>query len=211
MGMDPFTVIHSLQPAAGFQQARLKTVINLTHQTLLFGFTVGVQSPADLRRHLPQRRRLQLLLAELLRRQFPQVDGPRPPPDPVVGVEPVEVLLHPDADESVVPAGEEFLQRLGDVAAGAGDLVDEAALADADLEGGDGALAVAGGGGAPLDVEAGEEVGGAAAADGANVGDPAGDGGGIGGDGGNHDVAVEEDVVGVGCVVAEIMVDVDWG
>ncbi|GER51898.1 magnesium transporter 7 [Striga asiatica] len=43
-----------------------------------------------------------------------------PPLDTVVSVDPVEVLLHPDADESVVTAGEEFLQRLGDAAAGAG-------------------------------------------------------------------------------------------
>lgn len=78
---------------------------------------------------------------------------------------------------------------------GVDELVDEAAAADAELEGGCRVLVVAAVVGAPLDVETDDET---VAVEGADVVDPLRDGVGVVCDGGVNDVAGENDVVGGG-------------
>ena len=89
------------------------------------------------------------------------------------------------------------------------DLEDEAAAADAELEGGDGVSGVWAGDGAPLDVEADEEVAVAvmAAVEAENVGEPDVDVGGGGGEDCVDGVGVEGDVVEVMATVGKVVVD----
>ena len=116
----------------------------------------------------------------------------------MVGLELSDVVSDPDADEGVVGVLEEVDERLGD-AVGVEELEDEAAMADAELNDRD-LVVEAGVAGAPLGVEADDEVAEAAAVDALGVVDPLVDEAGNVGDEGLNSVGVDsdvEDVVGV--------------
>lgn len=116
----------------------------------------------------------------------------------MVGLELSDVVSDPDADEGVVGVLEEVDERLGD-AVGVKELEDEAAMADAELKDRD-LVVEAGVAGAPLGVEADDEVAEAAAVDALGVVDPLVDEEGNVGDEGLDGVGVDsdvEDVVGV--------------
>ena len=111
----------------------------------------------------------------------------------------------------MIGAAKKVNKRLGDVG-GVEDLEDEAAEADAELEGCHGVLGVGVGVGAPFDVEADYEVVARTVAAvmtvlAEDVGDPVVDLGGGGGEKGVDGVGVEGDVVEVVGVVWEVVVD----
>jgi hypothetical protein len=114
----------------------------------------------------------------------------------VVVAEALDVRVHADADEAEGGLAEELRQRAGDVV-GVEELEDEAAAADAELQDSDGVLvrAVAG---APLDVEADDELVEAAAVHGADLAEPGLHGLAGGSDGGADHVGLECHVNDVG-------------
>jgi hypothetical protein len=114
----------------------------------------------------------------------------------VVVAEALDVRVHADTDEAEGGLAEELRQRAGDVV-GVEELEDEAAAANAELQDSDGVLvrAVAG---APLDVEADDELVEAAAVHGADLAEPGLHGLAGGSDGGADHVGLECHVNDVG-------------
>lgn len=144
----------------------------------------------------------------LTRRQVPEIHG-FPDGEPVILGEFLGVDGDTNTDEAVVSVVEEVGERGGD-GVGVDELEDKAAVADAELESGDGVLVVAPEGGAPFNIEADNETVEAAAVNTFDLGDPGGDLGGADRDQGLHGLAVNDHVVHVvGVRVELVVVDCD--
>lgn len=149
---------------------------------------------------------LQLPPAVIIGRQLPQIHRVRVESELVVLLQLLQILTNPDADEGVVRVREEIDEGLGQ-GGGVDELDYEAAVADAELQGGGGVADVAVEGRAPLDVEADDELVEAVAVEGLDVRDPFRDDLPVDGDGGVDGFSEEVDFVGVVRVVGKLVVD----